>query len=73
MYGALELLMMGVVVPEAYWAASGICSGNHLFHLVGILFPHINDNARSFTACVRLQEGTALAVLYAFVAEECSI
>ena len=28
-------------------ASNKICNKNHLLHLVGILFPHINDNARS--------------------------
>jgi hypothetical protein len=43
----LELLMMGIVVPETCWASNNICNKNHLLHLVGILFPHINDDARS--------------------------
>ena len=42
----LELLMMGIVVPETCWASNKICGKNHLLHLVGILFPHINDDAR---------------------------
>ena len=47
MYNTLELLMMGVVVPETCRASNKICNKNHLLHLVGILFPHINDDARS--------------------------
>ena len=43
----LELLMMGIMVPETCWASNKICNKNHLLHLVGILFPHINDDARS--------------------------
>ena len=43
----LELLMMGIVVPETSWASNKICNKNHLLHLAGILFPHINDDARS--------------------------
>jgi hypothetical protein len=38
---------MGIVVPETCWSSNKICNKNHLFHLVGILFPHINDDARS--------------------------
>ena len=44
---ALELLIMGIMVPETCWASNKICNKNHLLHLVGILFPHINDDARS--------------------------
>jgi hypothetical protein len=29
------------------WASNKICNKNHLLHLVGISFPHINDDARS--------------------------
>ena len=47
LYNTLELLMMSIVVPETCWASSKICNKNHLLHLVGILFPHINDDARS--------------------------
>jgi hypothetical protein len=43
----LELLMMGIVVPETYWASIKICNKNHLLYIVGILFPHINEDARS--------------------------
>jgi hypothetical protein len=39
--------MMGTMVPETCWASNNICNKNHLLHLVGILFPHINDDARS--------------------------
>ena len=41
LYNTLELLMMGIMVPETCWAISKICNKNHLLHLVGILFPHI--------------------------------
>ena len=41
LYNTLELLMMGIMVPETCWASNKICSKNHLLHLVGILFPHI--------------------------------
>ena len=47
LYNTLELLMMGVVVPETCWASNEICNKNHLLHLVGILFPHINNDAQS--------------------------
>ena len=40
-------LMMGTVVPETCSASNKICNKYHLLHLVGILFPHINDDARS--------------------------
>ena len=38
----LELLMMGIMVPETCWASNKICNKYHLLHLVGILFPHIS-------------------------------
>ena len=38
---------MGIMVPETCWASNKICNKNHLLHLVGILFPHFNDGARS--------------------------
>ena len=41
LYNTLELLMMGIMVPETCWANNKICNKNHLLHLVGILFPHI--------------------------------
>jgi hypothetical protein len=46
LYNTLELLMMDIVVPETCWARNKICNKNNLLHLVGILFSHINDNAR---------------------------
>ena len=42
LYNTLELLMMGILVHETCWASNKICNKNHLLHLVGILFPHIN-------------------------------
>ena len=36
-------LMMGIMVPETCWASNKICNKNHLLHLVGILFPRMND------------------------------
>jgi hypothetical protein len=47
LYNTLKLRMMGIIVPETCWAGNKICNKKHLFHLVGILFPHINDDARS--------------------------
>ena len=41
LYNTLELLMMGIMVPEACWASNKICNKNHLLHLVGILFPRV--------------------------------
>ena len=38
----LELLMMGIMVPETCSASNKVCNKNHLLHLVGILFPHFN-------------------------------
>ena len=47
LYNALELLMMGIVLPETCWAWNKICNKYHLLHLVRILFPHNNEDARS--------------------------
>ena len=47
LYNTLELLMMGIVVPETCWASNKICNKKYLLYLVGILFPHIKDDARS--------------------------
>ena len=49
LYDTLELLMMGIVVPEICWASNKICNKNHLLHLVGILFPHIRT--KIISAC----------------------
>ena len=46
-YNTLGLLMMGTLVPETCWTSNKICNEKTLLHLVGILFPHINDHARS--------------------------
>jgi hypothetical protein len=43
LYNTLELLMMGIMVPETRWASNKICNKKHLLHLVGILFPHTNS------------------------------
>jgi hypothetical protein len=42
-------LMMGIMVAETCCASNKICNKKHLLHLVGILFPHINDDARSIS------------------------
>ena len=47
LYNTLELLMMGIMVPETCWTSNKICNKNHRLHLVGILFPHINEDIRS--------------------------
>ena len=47
LYNNLELLMMSTMVSETCWASNKICNKNNLLHLVGFLFPHINDDARS--------------------------
>ena len=47
LYNTLELLMMGIMVPETCGASNKFCNKEHLLHLVGILFPHINEDARS--------------------------
>ena len=43
--------MMGIVVPETCWASNKICNKNHLLHLVGILFPHINFSVYPVFRC----------------------
>ena len=47
LYNIIELLMMGIVLPETCWACNKICNKYNLLYLVGILFPHNNDDARS--------------------------
>ena len=71
----LELLMMGIMVPETCWASNKICNKNHLSHLVGILFPHISYKFRH-RECMGLQEyleGNAFGqqVPNALYAEDC--
>ena len=39
LYNTLELLMMGIIVPETCWASNKICNKKRLLHLVGILCP----------------------------------
>ena len=41
LYNTLELLMMGIMVPETCPASNKICNKYHLLHLVGNLFPRI--------------------------------
>ena len=40
LYNTLELLTMGIMVPETCRASNKICNKKHLLHLVDILFPH---------------------------------
>jgi hypothetical protein len=40
LYNTLNLLMMGIMVPETCWASNKTCNKKHLLHLVRILFPH---------------------------------
>ena len=40
LYNTLQLLMIGIIVPETCWASNKIYNKNHLLHLVVILFPH---------------------------------
>jgi hypothetical protein len=54
LYNTLEFLMMGIMVLETCWASNKICNKKHLLHLVGILFPHINDDARSKSLHINL-------------------
>ena len=44
LYNTLELLMMGIMVPETCWASNKSCNKNHLLHLVSILFPHMRPS-----------------------------
>ena len=39
LYNTLELLMMGIMVPETRSISNKICNKNHLLYLVCILFP----------------------------------
>ena len=41
LYNTLELLMMGIVLPETCWASNKICNKYRLLHLVCILFLHV--------------------------------
>ena len=49
LYNTLELLMMGIVVPETCLASNKIYNKKPLLHLVGILFPHISTFHMLFT------------------------
>ena len=53
-YNTLEFLMMGIVVPKTCRASNKICNKNHLLHLVGILFPHIQT--KTSMHCCHAQE-----------------
>ena len=45
-FGALVFKLWIWCGAEGY-VCNKICNKNHLLHLVGVLFPHINDDARS--------------------------
>ena len=36
LYNTLELLMMGIIVPETCSASNNICNKKNLLHLIGI-------------------------------------
>jgi hypothetical protein len=49
-FGALVFKLSVWCGDEGYgvrFASNKICNKNHILHLVGILFPHINEDARS--------------------------
>ena len=47
LYNTLELLMMDKILPRNMLSMQKICNKYHLLYLVGILFPHNNEDARS--------------------------
>ena len=55
--------MIGIMVPETHRASNKICDKYHLLHLVGILFPHINDDARSESLQIQIYAGFYLTVV----------
>ena len=63
LYNTLELLIMGIELPETCWACNKICNKYHLLHLVGILFPHNNDDARSKLLQTRVSSYPALSLV----------
>ena len=65
LYNILELLIMGIMVPETCWASNKICNKYHLLHLVGILFLHISEYW-FFLLCPNIQTGSgpAQALIY---------
>ena len=65
LYNILELMMMGIMVPETCWASNKICNKYHLLHLVGILFPHIEENL-----CITLviQQESSVVVMFEYLA-----
>ena len=64
LYNNLELLMMGIMVPETRWASNKICNKKHLLHLVGIYF-HMSEILTSKIRCRRIS--TAVCSLSYFV------
>ena len=49
LYNTLELLIMGIMLPETCWVSNKICNKNNLLHLVGIYF-HICNFTFLFSA-----------------------
>ena len=65
LYNTLELLMMGIMVPETYWASNKICNKNHLLHLVAILFPRIIISFTIYDAVhIHFRREVSLFLLY---------
>jgi hypothetical protein len=54
LYNTLELLMMGIMVPETCWASNKICNKKHMLHLVGILFPRKKVSHRYWSTVLTL-------------------
>jgi len=75
LYNTLELLMMDTIVPETRWASIKICNKNHLLHLLGILFPHTNDDARKKPhqiCCLLLQNSGVICGTRDSVVQPCT-
>jgi hypothetical protein len=63
LYNILELLMMGIKVPQTCWASNKFCNKNHLLHLVGILFPQI---MLGFVLCILKSYSLTNKIAYIF-------
>ena len=68
LYNTLELLMMGIVMPETCWASSKIAI-KPLLHLVGILFPH---TIRHFGVCNTMECHTLVCTSMLWYAPVCT-
>ena len=53
LYNTLELLIMGIMVPETCWASNKFCNKNHLLHLVGIYFHIVIEVFKKIPAFLR--------------------